>query len=581
METPLVITKIERVDDTPLLLEQLKKMEVASLLDKHFQMHGNWQGLSLGQVTTVWLAYIMSEGDHRLNAVQGWVAGLLETLRICTGAPDLRELDFSDDRLCRVLDCLGEEDADAAWDAYESEQNGALIRVYDLKVGRVRIDSTTAKSYVTVTEGGLFQFGHSKEHRPDLPQLKINMATLDPLGLPLSTTIVSGQCADDPLYVPEIRRVQASVGRHGVLYVGDCKMAAQDTRAYIAASQDHYLCPLSAVQMPAATLQALLAPVWTGAQQLSPVYRSPEAESDKPEHIANGFSYNVMLKAEGGVEWQEQRLVVQSFKHAQAKQKALDRRLEKAEQEIDAVNQRGRGRKRLDEKGVRTIVDDILKRHDMADLLAVEYIVETKTTHRRAYLDRPAGDVTVVMAVTVRTVRDTTAYDETVRCLGWRVFACNDPGLDLCEAVLAYREEYLIERGFNRLRGKVLGLTPLYLTSTTRIKGLVRLLCIGLRVLCLVEFTVRQALQERSEKLSGIYQGNPKRTTARPTTEMMLKAFVGISMVMVSFGMTNQRSVTSLNAVQSRILDLLGFPATIYQGLNMQSGDVGFKMSEP
>ncbi|MEI6414345.1 MAG: hypothetical protein WCP34_08810, partial [Pseudomonadota bacterium] len=68
-------------------------------------------------------------------------------------------------------------------------------------------------------------------------------------------------------------------------------------------------------------------------------------------------------------------------------------------------------------------------------------------------------------------MRNLTAYEETVRGLGWRVFVCNDPELGLGEAVLAYREEYLIERGFNRLRGNILGLTPLYLTSTTCIKG--------------------------------------------------------------------------------------------------------------
>ena len=72
-----------------------------------------------------------------------------------------------------------------------------------------------------MTSEGLFQLGHSKDHRPDLPQVKINLSVLDPLGLPLSTTVVSGERADDPLYVPEIQRVQASVGRRGLTYVGD------------------------------------------------------------------------------------------------------------------------------------------------------------------------------------------------------------------------------------------------------------------------------------------------------------------------------------------------------------------------
>lgn len=43
--------KIERVDDIPLLLAQMKKMEIASLLDADFPVHGNWQGLGLGDST--------------------------------------------------------------------------------------------------------------------------------------------------------------------------------------------------------------------------------------------------------------------------------------------------------------------------------------------------------------------------------------------------------------------------------------------------------------------------------------------------------------------------------------------------
>ena len=195
-------------------------------------------------------------------------------------------------------------------------------------------------------------------------------------------------------------------------------------------------------------------------------------------------------------------------------------------------------------------------------------------------LGRLAQDVSVVTA-TVSTSRAATAYDNTVRCLGWRAFVCNDTELDLGEAVLAYREEYIVEHCFNRFRGKILGLTPLYLTSTTRIKGLIRLLSIGLRVLCLVEFTVRKALQEQDEKLDGIYAGNPKRATVRPTTEMMLRAFIGIHLVTVNFDGTDWRSVSPLNAVQSRILALLGFPAAIYQALAGQSGEVASKMGEP
>ena len=183
--------------------------------------------------------------------------------------------------------------------------------------------------------------------------------------------------------------------------------------------------------------------------------------------------------------------------------------------------------------------------------------------------------------MTVGTSRTAVACADAVRNLGWRVFACNDPGLGLAEAVLAYREEYLIERGFNRFRGKTLGMTPLFLSSTTRIKGLVRLLSIALRVLCLVEFAVRKALQEEGAKLDGIYAGNPRRATAKPTTEMMLGAFRGLNLVVVNVNEADRCRMTALNAVQTRILGLIGFPPTIYQGIEMQSGKLVVKMGEP
>lgn len=71
MIAPLV-TAIERIDDIPLLLAQMKTLQLAELLDKAFPMHGNWQGLSLGNIVQVWLAYILNEGDHRLNHVESW-----------------------------------------------------------------------------------------------------------------------------------------------------------------------------------------------------------------------------------------------------------------------------------------------------------------------------------------------------------------------------------------------------------------------------------------------------------------------------------------------------------------------------
>src|SRR5262249_15381818 len=275
--------------------------------------HGHWSGLSLGWVSTIWLSSILSQGDHRMVHVEPWVAKRLWTLGTTTGQAVTRG-DFTDDRLEIVLRRLSH---DERWGAFEAALNQHTVRVYDLSPARVHSDSTSARAYAPVSDGGLFQFGHSKDYRPDLPQIKVMQAVLDPLGMPLATDVVSGERADAPLYVPCIRRVQARVGRHGVLYVGDCKMAARETRAFLATEGDCSLCPLAQVQLAEGELDAALEAVWSGAQALSPVVR--EQADGTVERIAEGYDYLVPMRLESAGQlqsWTERRLVVRSLRQA-------------------------------------------------------------------------------------------------------------------------------------------------------------------------------------------------------------------------------------------------------------------------
>src|SRR5215471_2445823 len=98
----------ERVDDIPLLLAQVARMGVQLLLATHFPTHGNWQGLSLGWVTVIWLTHILWQADPRLHQVEPWAEKRPHTLRGCTGQP-LHPLDVSADRLARVVQALSDD----------------------------------------------------------------------------------------------------------------------------------------------------------------------------------------------------------------------------------------------------------------------------------------------------------------------------------------------------------------------------------------------------------------------------------------------------------------------------------------
>src|SRR4051794_12443637 len=60
----------ERVDDVPLLLGLLIQLRFPEILDRHLPPHPLHQGLSHGWLITVWIAYILSQADHRKSHVQ-------------------------------------------------------------------------------------------------------------------------------------------------------------------------------------------------------------------------------------------------------------------------------------------------------------------------------------------------------------------------------------------------------------------------------------------------------------------------------------------------------------------------------
>ena len=565
MNEPLTI-RTERVEDIPLLLAQMQRMGLVSLLDAHFPTHGNHQGLSLGVVTTIWLTHVLSQADHRMNRVQPWAERRLETLRGCSDA-SLQVRDLGDDRLADVLEYLSDDERGPA---FERELAGHLVRVYDLHADCVRLDSTTASSYGAVSEDGLLQWGHSKDHRPDLPQLKVMLATLDPLGLPLATEVLSGERADDPLYLPAIARVRACLNTPGLLYVGDCKMAALDTRANIQAHGDYYLCPLSALQVSAEQLAQQLAALRESSQPLLTVERT--GADGQTVCIAHGYEYveTITAHVDGtSYTWTERRLLVRSEAAARAAETALRARLGQAQTALAALVVRRQGKPVLsDRAAVEQAVAETVAHFRVEGLLWVTVSEQLTEQPVRAYRDRPAT-VRTSRQFTISSAVEPDALASAIEQLGWRVYATNQAPdmLSLPQAVEAYRDEYLVERNFGRLKGHPLSLSPMYVERDDHATGLVRLLSIALRVLTLLEFVVRRRLAQEEAALPGLYAGNPKRATTHPSTERLLEAFQEITLTLMIEPSQTRRHVTALSPLQQRVLALLEFTPTIYTKL--------------
>lgn len=570
--TTEVEIKTERVDDIPLLIQQQAAMGIAEVIDRVIQPNGNRRGLSVGWTVVSWVSFILSTSDHRMSYVEAWAERHLATLRALLPQAEgcaVEAKEFDDDRLGDVLRYLSD---DADWAAIETGIGGNLVSVYGLRPERVRLDSTSASLYHEIEGATLFQYGHSKDHRPDLPQVKVMMGAMDPLGLPLTTLVVAGNRADDGLYLPAIEQVRQVLGERGLLYIGDSKMEAFGLRAQLAAQGDGYLVPLSQKGQQLALLEQLLQPVQTQAQPLTPIYATAE---DEPKVLAQGYETQQEQEATVAgrvVRWQERCLVIYSPTLAEQGYHGLQQRLQHAEAKLCALTPPvGRGKRQAtDLTQLQQAAEQIVADHRVSGLLSLTYHHEHSVQVKRAYRNRPATTVEKVR-YQIEVTRNQAAIEAATQRLGWRLFVTNVSAgqLSLSEAVLAYRHAFLIERNFSRLKGRPLGLRPFFVQREDHLKGLVRLLSLALRVLTLLEFVVRRALQQTQESLTGLYPANPKQSTHQPTTERLLAAFKEITLSLLQLPTQQFRHITPLTPLQTRILALLGFSPLLYADLTI------------
>src|ERR1700761_2660284 len=325
MDATLELTH-ERVDDIPLLLSFLIRLRLPEVLDRHLPPHPLHQGISNGWLITIWIVYILSRADHRKSPVRAWADGLKHTLETLIEQP-IRPVEFSDDRLTSALNRLSDPEA---WPDLEADLWHAQCDVSALPpVPRVHLDATTSYGFHAIDDDGLMQLGHSKDHRPDLPQIKLMAAAASPGGLFLAGDVHPGNAADDPLYLPLYRRARGLLNQAGLLYVGDCKMAAIETRAVIAAHGDYYLTRLPSTGEVAAQFTAWVEAALTG----DAVAKLVEIRGEEGL-IARGYELEREQTAAVGETvhtWIERVLIIRSETAAESQAAALERRLEQAE----------------------------------------------------------------------------------------------------------------------------------------------------------------------------------------------------------------------------------------------------------
>ena len=555
MDTELSVTH-ERLDDIPLIFAIAGQLGLAEILEKHLGRHGNHDGLGYGWLATSWIAYILAEGDHRKSAVEDWSRKRRMLLSTLTGQT-VSETEFNDDRLGRLLERLGDAEV---WRAIEQDLWRQSVIAYELDCERVRLDSTASFGYHEPGENGLMQFGHSKDHRPDKPQLKLMAAVAEPSAQMIASEVHPGNTADDGLYVPLIERVRQITDRSGLLYIGDAKMAARETCQAIVAGGDHYLTrlPLSACSKD---LSRWIATALAKPAMLTLI----EAEDGQGNTRVFGRGYEFERQVDRqDRSWTERVVVYRSDAIARRESARLDDHVQAATQAFLALTPPvGPGRRQLtSQKAFTAALGRIDKQHRVSGLLWVKWRREAHPSRKD-----PDRQRWVITEVSPRT----NLIEAKRQRLGWQVLITSLPSdkLATADVVLAYNAGWLIEHQFRDIKNRPLGIRPLFVTKDSQIAGLTRLILLALRVMTLITTRVRTALVKTGQALVGLFEGQKTRATDRPTGRRLLRAFYREEVTLTRIrGPGHQIAhVTPLPPLLSAILRHLGLSDSTYTDL--------------
>ena len=558
----------ERIDQIPVIYGFLERMHVVEIINNVLpKPHGNWKGLSYGELAAGFILYILTQGDHRISYVEDWAASYIETLRHYF--PGATAKDFTDDRLESLLEILGNAEW-RYWEEIEKRLGEHLISAYRLPTEVGRIDTTTGSVYHTNDQDGgrrytLFHYGYNKDHRPDLMQFLEALGTIDPLGMPIVSETLPGNTSDSTVYLAIWRRMVEAIGHTDFITVGDCKLTSLENQARIDREGGFYLGPLSWASVSRDEFLRLVRENEHKSCRLS-----TQKEGEEP------IQYFETLKEQrwedpetGEVHTFETRyLVVRSPGLADKDQMSFKASLMKTEKKLAKLQSQLGKRDLKDREGIMRRLEEILSgSEDLFNAAVAESIEEEVRCEGRG---RP-GPNRKTRKIEKKVFHLSWEHNEEAiaaeqELAGYRVYVTNAPQekLPIPDAMEIYRDEWTMENNFKRLKGKLLSMIPLYLRNETCVSGLLVLLVICLQVLTLIEFVVRRNLD--GDVLEGLYTSNPRKKTDRPTAERILGLFKEITLYYILIGEQRLCLLSPLTPLQKRVLTLLELPLTVYEG---------------
>ncbi|MCS3749288.1 transposase [Salinibacter ruber] len=382
------------------------------------------------------------------------------------------------------------------------------------------------------------QQGYSRDHRPDLNQVVLDMIVERQAGLPVLMKPLSGNVSD-PGSFPELidRHVEHLQNVHGFDYVvADSSLYSADHVEKLTESGVKFV-----TQVPETISEAKT--------------RIQEAEIESMEPLGGGYRAEECRSEYGGVE--QRWLVVHSEEAEERARESAREKVEKEHEEEAKAFSKLTGREFACREGAEQALEEF-----ESGLQASEF-TEKQVTRATCYTleepSSPGGEGNRLEETGVEWLVEGTlvpSEERIARLLKRKslfIVATNeldDEVLSAEEMLEGYKGQVQVERGFRFLKDPQFMASSFFLESERRIMALLMVMTLCLLVYSALERRIREGLQAQDLSFPD-QKGNP---TQRPTARWVFESFLGIHVLFEG----KRRLVLNMKERHQIILTVLG-----------------------
>lgn len=574
-----ILTK--KLGSAPILEHYIKRMGVVSIIDRMIPAHNN-RRISHGETVAALMVYLLN-GGRALYEMEKWAE---ETAILSYIFPEYQPGDWTDDRIGDTL----EELYKAGPELVQGAISANIVGGFGLRLDEIHYDTTSVSIWGTYDSAAgqpavLITFGHSKAHRPDLKQVVIGAAVSGDGGVPIISGTHDGNTSDSVLPISYWERLRKLAGKNPFCFIGDCKIASLDTLKKLCTHNGLFLTPMAMTTTEQTRLikkmkegELNFEPVNLKDEKgLRPIYEKltdrPGNRRKKDKATEGADSYKVcedswQIEDNQGRPHTLRKLVIYSERLAHLNARTRERRLDKAETQLQALRQKLNKRKLITREAIEAAKDKVLSSCKVQGLMDAAIEEQIQILRQKVGRGKPGPNSKYVTKekkiYDLKVHRYQKAIEEKALLDGIFLMVNNhDIQQWPASRLLAlYKRQYKVERNFRVMKGP-LAVSPMLLEKPGRICSMIFIMTLALQLYTLIQ---RQAAQELLQQGSPLDELMPNKIkTWRPQTDKLLAAFDNINLLQISHDDgISFRGMTSLSSLQFEILQILGVPVSKY-----------------